>query len=88
MKRSESLKSRWKRWRARPGTRRAVRGQLQDGWPEVCDAYRRLRMRGLSDREAINQIVTVLEREGDRMVDAWRRFDRAAYAADLANVGA
>ena len=84
--RSGTLKHRWKRLLARRGARRAVRGQLAAGWPEVRAAYERLRRAGLSDRQALGRLVAVLERETDRSVERWRPFDREAYATDLARL--
>jgi len=75
-RRPGTLEHWWKRLLARPGARRAVRGQLAAGWPEVRAAYERLRAGG--------RLADALERETDRMGDEWRPFDRAAYAADLA----
>jgi hypothetical protein len=84
---TKTLKHRWKRWKARPAARRAMRGRLSQGWPQETAAYERLRAAGLSDRQAVAALVAALERQTDRMVDSWTWFDDVAYHADLERLG-
>jgi len=60
-----------------------MRDRLAARQPDESAAYARLRAAGLSDRQAINRLVTVLEHAWDRAVDAWEPFNEEAYVADL-----
>ncbi len=82
--RSKTLKHKWKRFKFARAARRAMRARIALERPHEFEAYTRLRAAGMSDRQAIREMLAVNYRAWDRAIDAWIPFDDDAYHAELA----